>query len=225
MQFANAHVTRHIDIIHPDQLKVPIHIIGAGAIGSFSAMLLAKMGAEDITVWDMDTVSVENMSCQFYRFKDIGTSKVLALRELVQEFTNVAIKPMQKEWTPQTVQETRGIVISAVDSMAVRKALFDFCQKDFRVKFFIDSRMGAETALLYCMNPQNAQDRTSYANTFYTDENSVQEKCTAKATTYTASLLSGMVVKTVKDLLTQETYPRITQWSIKDNDFQCWVKQ
>lgn len=225
MEFANAHVTRHIDIIHPDQLKVPIHIIGAGAIGSFTTMLLAKMGAEDITVWDMDTVSVENMSCQLYRFKDIGTPKVLALRELVQEFTNVVIKPMQKEWTAQTVQETRGIVISAVDSMAVRKALFDFCQKDFRVKFFIDSRMGAETALLYCMNPQNAQDRTSYANTFYTDENSVQEKCTAKATTYTASLLSGMVVKTVKDLLTQETYPRITQWSIKDNDFQCWVKQ
>lgn len=222
MQFANAHLTRHIDIINPEQLKIPIHIIGAGAIGSFTCLMLAKMGAEDITVWDYDTVSIENMSCQFYRFKDIGVNKTLALQNLVLEFTGVQIKTKPLRWTPEVEQETRGLVICAADSMLVRKELFTYCSKDFRIPWFIDSRMGAETALMYVMRPSASTDRTSYANSLYEEKDAVQERCTAKSTIYTANMLSGHVVKAVKDILTKNEYPRITQWSIGMNEMQVY---
>lgn len=222
MEFINAHLTRHIDIIHPDQLKTPIHIIGAGAIGSFTALMLAKMGAQDITVWDHDVVSIENMSCQFYRFKDIGINKAIALQNIVLSFTDVKINAIAQRWTKDTPQDTRGLVIAAADSMDTRRELFEYCSNDYRIQWFIDSRMGAETALLYCMRPSLPVDRTSYANSFYSDKDAVQEKCTAKSTIYTANMLSGHLVKTVKDVLTGSEYPRITQWSIKHNEMQCF---
>lgn len=222
MEFQNAHLTRHIDIIHPDKLKEPIHIIGAGAIGSFTALMLAKMGATDITVWDDDTVSIENMSCQFYRFKDIGIAKTLALQNIILDFTGVKIKPIAMRWSSEVVQETRGLVISAVDSMDVRRELFNYCSNDYRIRWFLDSRMGAETALLYVMRPSNSQDRTSYANSLYEEKNAVQERCTAKSTVYTANMLSGHLVKAVKDILVSEEYPRITQWHIGMNEMQVY---
>ena len=35
-------------------------------------------------------------------------------------------------------------------------------------------------------------------------------------------MLSGLVVKAVKDLLTREDYLRSATWSIKENDFQAF---
>lgn len=222
MEFQHSHLTRHIDIINPEQLAVPIHIIGAGAIGSFAALMLAKMGATDITVWDNDIVSIENMSCQFYRFKDIGTKKVTALAAIIEDFTGVKIKAIPIHWDAKASQDTRGLVISAADSMEVRKDLFNYCKKDYRIRWFMDTRMGAETALMYVMQPDKSEDCTSYANSLYEEKDAVQEKCTAKSTIYTANMLSGHLVKAVKDCLTKQEYPRITQWSIKHNEMQVY---
>jgi hypothetical protein len=86
-------------------------------------------------------------------------------------------------------------------------------------KYVIDPRMSAETALMYTMNPMNDRDDESYRNTLYTDANAVQERCTAKSTMYTVLSISGLVAKTVKDIVTGSPYPRVTMWSIKDNQY------
>lgn len=221
--FDSSHLTRQLDIIPLNSLVVPVHIVGAGAIGSFITLMLAKMGITDITVYDYDTVSVENMSCQFYRFSDIGKNKVDALKDIVESFTNIKIKTVAKAWTKEMPVEFRGIVISAADSMEVRKELFEHCKKDFRIQWFIDSRMGAETALMYVMNAQKKVDQDAYANTLYTDKEASQERCTAKSTIYTANLLSGHVVKAVKDLITRQPYPRVTMWNIASNTKTCYA--
>lgn len=219
MKLINEHLTRQSDLITGDLTK-KINIIGCGAIGSFTALQLAKMGCTNIEVWDFDVVSVENMNSQFYRFKDIGHAKVTALYNLVKEFTNVGLIVNQKAFEPRT--DLAGIVILAVDSMKARKSIFEQLQKCFLVNYFIDSRMGAESCLFYCMNPHAIKDQLSYGKTLYTDENAVQERCTAKATIYTANLLSGLITKTVKDLLQGDKYVRTAQWSVKDNDLQTW---
>lgn len=220
--FKNAHLTRQMDLIPVHVLGIPIHIVGAGAVGSFTALSLAKTGFNNITVYDDDEVSIENMNSQFYRFKDIGSTKTKALQDLVMEFTQTKIKSVFGKWAPNIPVEMRGIVINAADSMQVRKDLFDFCTKDFRIHWFIDGRMGAENALMYTMNPQSKKDQESYAKTLYTDKDAVAEKCTAKATCYTATMLAGMIVKSVKDLATKAEYPRIVMWNIKDNQQQVW---
>jgi len=89
----------------------------------------------------------------------------------------------------------------------------------------IDPRMGAETSLLYIMNPKEANDVKSYEKTLYSDANAVQERCTAKATIYTANLLAGQVCKGVKDLACGTPYTRLSQWDIGKNHVQMWTKK
>ena len=204
-------------------MGIQINIIGAGAIGSFASLQLAKMGFTNQKVWDFDTVSIENMNCQFYRFKDIGKPKVNALQELVHDFTNEKISVVNDKWTMD--QGQRDIIILAVDSMEVRKEIWTVIKENlFGVKYVIDSRMGSEAALMYVMNPFDQKDISAYEKTLYSNEDAVAERCTAKATIYTANLLSGMVVKAVKDIATGGHYPRVSQWNIKDNQLIQWGK-
>lgn len=226
IELNHSHLTRQLDLIPVGVLSTPITIIGAGAIGSFAALQLVKMGFTELEVWDYDKVSVENMSCQFYRHRDIGTHKVIALENLIEEFTGESIETVGGKFDPadkNQVAVLRSIVINAVDDMGVRKAVFNAIRESgFQVNWLIDPRMGAEDCLLYCMNPHDEKDATAYSKTHYSNEDAVQERCTAKATIYTANLLSGLVAKTVKNLACGEEYPRVSQWSIKHNDLKSW---
>lgn len=220
-----AHLTRQSDIIPMSALTTPITIIGCGAIGSFTALALAKMGLTNMTVWDHDVVSVENMSCQWYRKFDIGTNKALALKDLIQSFTEEDITGAPFAFDGKAAFMPTGIVINAVDSMATRREIFESIKKFYGVNWYIDPRMGAEDALLYCMNPHEPGDVKAYESTLYSDAGAVQERCTAKSTMYTACLLSGLVAKTVKNLVCKEDYPRVSQWSIKHNDLKSWKRE
>lgn len=214
------HLTRQLDIIPLDTLGEKITVIGAGAIGSWVVLALAKMGFSDITVYDDDTISIENMNCQFYPVTNIGMNKAEALAAMVELFTGnkIVAKPERYEGGM-----FKGIVIAAVDSMKVRKNIWDNHKESYFTKYIIDPRMGAEDALLYVMNPTDERDVASYEKTLYSDADAVQERCTAKSTIYTANMLSGLVAKAVKDIVTRNKYPRVAQWSIKDHAFQAWA--
>lgn len=207
----NAHLTRQMDLIPLTCLDKKINIIGAGAIGSFTALSLAKMGFKDITVFDDDTIDVENMNCQFFRHSDIGKPKVVALQELVKDFTNITIETVQDRWTGAKLE---GIIIASVDSMAVRKQIFEaHFKKAFQTELVIDPRMGAETAILASYSPLSIKDGESYSKTLYSDEDAVQERCTAKSTMYCALGLSAMICSLVKAHVTNNDFPK---WKVYD---------
>lgn len=212
------HLTRQMDLIPLGCLGTPITVIGAGAIGSFTTLALAKMGFGNITVWDHDHIDIENMNCQFYRRSDIGYPKVGALRQLVLEFTGIEINGKQDKYESGIFP---GIVISAVDNMAVRKNIWlNHVNKSPMTKIILDPRMGAEAALLFAMSPMEPKDQKAYSNSLYTDEAAVHERCTAKATMYTACMLSGLVAQVAKDYAMDHSNPlRSAQWSIKDYQF------
>lgn len=221
MIFTNEHLTRQADLIPESVMGVPITIIGAGAIGGWTALSLVKMGFCNLTVIDYDTIEIENMSSQFYRMSDIGQAKVQALYELVEEFTGVEINTCNDRYTAAKIG---GIIISAVDNMEVRKNIWAANKNNPFTQLVIDPRMGAEVALMYAMNPNEEKDILAYEKTLYSNEEAVQERCTAKATIYTANLLAGMVVKTVKDFTVSQEYPRTLSWDISKDQFQCYRK-
>jgi molybdopterin/thiamine biosynthesis adenylyltransferase len=220
----NEHLTRQLEIIPMESLDVPITVIGAGAVGGWTVLSLAKMGFQNITVYDDDEISIENMNCQFYPYSAIGKSKVETLTQLVEMFANVKINAINGRYDGAT--PLHGIVISAVDSMQARSLIWDAAKKrGTKVLNVIDPRMGAETSLLYVMNPKDKKDKESYEKTLYTDDNAVAERCTAKATIYTANLLAGQVCKAVKDLATGNAYTRVSQWDIGKNHVVMWNKK
>lgn len=224
-----AYLTRQEALIPADVARgIPVTVIGAGAIGSHVVLQLVKMGVYNITVWDPDTVAIENMSNQGYRFKDIGRPKVDALADMAEDFMppeqEWRMQCIVNKWEPSHLFPTRGIVVFAVDDMDARRNAFEAIQDECRgVECIIDTRMGAENALMYVIDPFNTGDVASYKKTLYANSDAVQEPCTAKATIYTANLLSGWAVKAIKNIIAHERYPRITQWSIRDNAMQVYT--
>jgi molybdopterin/thiamine biosynthesis adenylyltransferase len=217
------HLTRQMDIIPLNKLDKQITVIGAGAVGGWTVLSLAKMGFGNIKVFDHDEIDVENMNCQFYPFKAIGHPKVKVLKKLVKDFANLQIEVEYGRYEGK--EQFPGIVISAVDSMAVRKMIWDaHSKKSPATTHIIDPRMGAEVSLLYVMDPNNEKDIDSYGKTLYSDDDAVHERCTAKATIYTANLLAGQVCKAVKDIAVGQPYTRVSQWDIANNFVQMWNK-
>ena len=212
MRLVNEHLTRQMDIINPDSMNHRIMIIGAGAIGSFTALSLAKMGFTDITVWDHDTVDTVNMNSQFYPYSAIGKYKVEALAKQIKEYANVEIKANAYKWEGEVLP--KGIVVCAADCMSVRRRVFETNRLHTR---FIDSRMGAEFAILHSFSPLDAEARANYEKTLHTNGQGEQVPCTAKATVYTATLLAGMVVKNIKDVVTNNDPIRTMLWDIAGN--------
>jgi hypothetical protein len=213
----NATLTRQLDIIPLESLATPITVIGAGAVGSWVAKALARMGHKALTVMDFDTVDDVNLNSQGYKLSDIGKPKVEALALTILEETGIRIEAINAKYESGYFP---GIVIAAVDSMAVRKAIWEsHAGKSLVTQAIIDPRMGAENALLFVVNPLDPKDIENYPKGLYSDEDALREKCTAKATIYTAYLLSGLVVKAVKDLTTNaEKKLRRVEWDIAAND-------
>lgn len=213
------HLTRQMDLIPLSVLGEQITIIGAGAIGSFATLQLAKMGFYNITVIDDDSVTIENMNCQFYRRGDVGKAKVDALQALVEDFTGMKITVQNGRYKADVFP---GTVISAVDNMETRAAIFyAHTEKGYATRAIIDPRMGAEMMALHVTKPMDKEMARDYAATLFSDKDAVPERCTAKSTMYTTNIIAGLVAKTVKDLVVENGKPlRCLQWAVAENDME-----
>ena len=211
MSFKRTYLTRQAEIIPAEKQGLSIVVVGAGAIGSFTALALAKMGYGNITVYDFDTIDDENMNCQFYRTSDIGKKKAVAIKELVYDFTGFEIKTFDAKVDRNSVLNA-NIVISAVDSMEVRKLIGETAM----CNWLIDPRMGAEYATLDVVK-FDKDGQKKYLDSLYTDAEAGHERCTAKSTMYTVNLIAGQVAKAVKDITVEAPYIKTMDWAIDKN--------
>lgn len=212
MHFKEEFLTRHYDIINRDSLGKKIVVVGAGAIGGFTVLALAKMGYNNIHVYDFDTVENENIGAQFFPIDAVGSTKVSALAQMVQAFTGQVITQYE-ERIAKGVRIEADIVISAVDNMATRRLIAE----EIDCRYIIDPRMSAEYASLEVVETRNKEKMDNYFRTLYSDTDAVQERCTAKTTIYTVLLISGQVVKAVKDLYADKESITSMDWDIKNN--------
>jgi hypothetical protein len=197
---------RQLDLIRQDQLTFPITLIGAGGIGSPAALVLAKMGCANLTVYDDDTVEAHNLPNQLYRLSDLGKRKVEALHEILLSFTGTAIVPR-----PERVQDQRlaGLVISGVDSMAARRSIWQAGVRfNPRVPLYLDARMGAEVGRLLAVQPADPDDVAWYASTLFDDDAAVDEACTARAIVYNVFGLASLIGSHVKRHAAGDSVPR-----------------
>lgn len=210
------HLTRQMDIIPLAALNTRVTIIGAGAIGSFTAFALAKMGYNDIHVFDFDTVSIENMNAQMFRFSDIGKSKVESLKEIIKDFADTEIFVQNKKYENEVFQD---IVICAVDNMETRKAIYTAHKNmPYITRLFVDPRMAIEYAYIQAFDPNDKAQCELYEKTLFSDEDAVQERCTNKSTIYTSQLIGATIAKIVKDITTKKKYINRIMWDIAGND-------
>lgn len=210
---------RQEGILHPDKTAgMCASVVGAGAIGSFTVLSLAKLGLGAMRVYDEDGVSEHNLPNQFYRVQDIDKFKVDALKEIVKEFADVDIEANKCFYTNQMLEE---VVFVCTDSMSSRKLVWEEFKKQPQTKYLIEARMGGEVARMYCIKKQSVKegegeayllsdkDIKFYEDTLYTDEQAVELPCTARAIIYSVEMIASLMCRAFKSIANKEkSWPR-----------------
>jgi len=188
------------DLLNIDHLQAPITVVGAGAIGSFLVLSLAKMGCSNIKVYDHDTVEKHNISNQYYRLADTGAHKVHALREIVQEFCGVDIEVHAEKFENQSLDSV--VLVSAVDSLKVRHEIFNHLKENNQsVQLFVDGRMGGLVGQVFAVDVANPDSMAKYQEFLFPPEEAEPERCTAKSTMFTVLSISGEMSGTIASYL------------------------
>ena len=184
---------RQLALFSPDKFEDEVHIIGAGATGSYVAYILAKMGVRTIHVYDFDEVEDHNLPNQIYRLKDVGHPKVEALQEIILEATGIEIIAHNEAVTGST--KLKGVIFLMVDSMNVRREIWaGAIRYRLNVRFMVETRMGIDNGRVYAILPSSPEDIRFWEGTLYSDEEAEESPCTNRAISPTVSLIASVAV-------------------------------
>jgi sulfur carrier protein ThiS adenylyltransferase len=187
---------RQRDLVPPERLaKCHAIVIGVGAIGRQVALQLAATGVPELTLYDPDTVGVENLAVQGFRESDLGTTKVTAVadvcRQLFPRMTLGLRNERFRKSAPRAWPRNRDqVVFCCVDAIDTRKLVWDAVRA--AAAFFADGRISAEVIRVLASG-RPAIDRT-YATTLFAAGEAFAGACTAKSTIYAANIAAGLMV-------------------------------
>lgn len=187
---------RQYDILRQGDLQDEVHVIGAGGIGRWTTLLLAKIGCENITVYDFDTVEDHNVASQFFKESQIGMKKVDALKENVLEQTGIEINTSEDIEDELTIP-SESMVIIAIDTMEGRIKLGEAFKK--KSIYIIDGRMGGLSFEIY----SGLSDM--YSKSLIAPENVSHDACTAKSISFNCAVIAGFIVNFFKKAIKNES--------------------
>lgn len=123
---------------------LPIDVIGCGTIGKPLAAMLAAMGADNLHLWDSDTVNGENMGNQGWMPGELGLPKVEALANMCRLYGS---KPVPHNERVVRVSPLVGTVrFYCVDSVDARRDIAAVTGAELHV----DGRIGGEKCQIVC---------------------------------------------------------------------------
>ncbi len=109
--------------------RVRIGIIGAGGLGSNCAAHLVRSGFADLVLADADTVEPSNLNRQHFTLAQVGSPKVLALRENLLAINPAArIEAHRLHADARNMRELFGTcdaVVEAVDDPRTKKLIIE----------------------------------------------------------------------------------------------------
>lgn len=191
--------TRHRSVFDPAKWTRRVDVIGLGATGSKIALSLAKLGVRNLHLWDGDTIEAHNIANQVYSPSDVGKMKTQAMMETLAWVTgddDTFRFTAHAYWAPGN-SNLGEVVFCMVDSMAIRRQLFEKSRTSLRTSLVIDSRMGSDHAQLLTYNPHNTDQRKAYEATLFNDDDAHVEvsACGAAITVGpTGDIISGFAV-------------------------------
>jgi len=183
---------RQFEVFNNEDFNTPIHIIGAGATGSWLALMLAKMGIKDISVYDFDVVESHNIPNQLFSPQTVGMKKVDALAITVRLLAGVEIKAYDKKVTRN--HKFEGVVFMLTDTMFSRKTIYEALKKQ-PIQLLVETRMSSDGGYVFALNPQREEEAAKYDKSFETDEEAATSACGASTSiASTAIYISSQAV-------------------------------
>jgi len=206
-----ADFTRQSGLVNMDILSgLHVTMIGAGAVGSYASLALAKMGIGTIEAWDDDEVSEHNLPNQFFRNVDLRKKKVHALGEQLEALTDVNYNPMDSLFGSEHYMSP--ITVVAVDSMSARKAIYEQFKLRPHAHALVEARMGGMLGAVYTLKKDKgvlSLEDDEWYNQFLYDDSEVDEvDCTAKSIIFNVQMISALICRSIRAMVMQEKYPR-----------------
>lgn len=225
--------SRQLDLLDPSKKEHQpnITVIGAGTIGSWTTLCLAKMGFRNIAVVDFDVVESHNSPNQLY-FDNHATSasmKVNALRALVKSATGIEITAYPFRVTPYGFMRNEdygsgkaegvslkpfldgGIMVLGLDSMLARRMSADLAKGSSRL--LIDGRIGGNVYTVLAVTPDKMDDyiKSIISDNTKFENQQVQDafdtKCTARSIADVAFLVAGRISSILRVYVTTGKLP------------------
>jgi len=163
---------------------------GAGGIGSWLSFFLARIGYS-LFIYDFDTIETLNLSGQLFSKKQIGLLKVDAIANLIEEFSNEQITPINEKFTIDSMGDK--FMFSGFDNMKARQDMFEVwvnTNKDEPDAIFIDGRLSLEQIQIFCVTKNTIDEYRKY---LFDDEEVAETTCTLKQTSHTAAMIAAQM--------------------------------
>jgi len=184
-----------------------VELYGIGSIGSWFALMLAKIGVTSISVWDFDKVEEVNCSAQAFGMNQVGQLKTEALYNLIKDQTGVKIEINNVEIKEETELDPRldSIQYCGVDSLPVRKLIFD--KLNGSPAYWIDSRIGGFEHSYYFLRLDNETKLKRYEKTLTRiPKISYELKCGEKASIGNNIMLVSEIMANLVRVINKEKY-------------------
>ena len=147
-------------------------------------MQLARMGVPVLNIYDFDDVEIHNIPNQYYGTGDIGLLKVDALYTKLKEINPEITVNIHKEAVYATSEENKigidgmsGYVFLLVDSMKVRRELWEAAKANTNIINVWESRLGSDQARVYSLPIKKGKDYAKYELDFYDDDVAETSAC------------------------------------------------
>lgn len=198
-----------------DKIKeLSVILGGAGGISSYVGFLLSRLKISRLIVYDPDTVEAVNISGQFYPTSSIGQSKVLALNNLLRDFSNFYSSSMRPElYTPES--PSTSIMICGFDNMAARSVFFHNWLNHVNSGItppeeclFIDGRLAAEEFQVLSIQGNDKRAIEEYQNKWlFSDAEAEATVCSYKQTTFMANMIASVMVNVFVNFAANQSNP------------------
>jgi sulfur carrier protein ThiS adenylyltransferase len=187
---------RQRDLVPPEKIaRCHAVVIGVGAVGRQVALQLAAAGVPAMTLYDPDTVAVENLAVQGYWETDVGDPKVHAAANVChQQFPRMELHAKRERFRRSAIRswptDRDVVVFCCVDLISTRKLVWDAVRGT--AGFFADGRMAAEVVRVLASDAPATDP--GYAATLFAPGEAFAGGCTSKSTIYAASVAAGLMV-------------------------------
>ena len=191
--------------------QASVHIIGCGSVGGALGHLLARSGVGSITLWDPDTVAIENLGVQPFRHCDLGRPKAEALAEALRTYSSAEdptapiIQGITSRFSVQHASCSPGVIFSCVDNMVSRSTLFKQAVVWGSHPFF-DARVAGFTVEVYHWVP--GADADAYRKTLFPDEEMLQMPCGTKMTPHAPQVAASFLYHYFASYVSGRPLPR-----------------
>lgn len=182
--------------------KQEITIVGAGGIGSWSALMLSRFCPKSIILYDEDTVDISNIAGQFYTLNQIGNYKVDAVSDAIKDYSGF-FKTIAFRHKFTADASCTDIVISCLDNMYSRKVVFNRWLKRVESSehpekcLFVDGRLAAETLQVFSVCGNDDFNIKRYQDSLFRDDEAIQELCSYKQTSFMANMIGSVIANVV----------------------------